>query len=490
MGIRRKLALIRGDDGMTIVEVMVAALILVTGALAVLGMVGTAARGSYRDEQSQVVSNRLQSEMEQILQLPYDRIALTGIPADSNDTNNPAWRIQGTSYAITQDGTNPRALVYNGSSLASGGTVSGGSVSATPTTFASGDVHGTIYRYVVWENDPSCPEVTCPGSQDLKRVIVAIRLDGGPVGGAVRHYQELQSQLSNPATSPVNDPNPGPACTGGADCQPDGTCTGTNCTGGGGNTSTPWTFWLTDTSCNNTARQPVAGDHLTHNTRGNCATGVKSGNDPGAPDLIVNQAAPLVAETPLYDYATDVEPSQNPDQDKGLQMLRPSTAGCDAHALTVASGAEQDDPTRFQELHEWLSSPIPAGYDVALDGSGTLNLWTQSVNAASYAGEICVWLFVQSTDAGGNPVRTAATNPSTGASYFTYQQATWPTGWTETHIPLSFSLGAHLTEGTRVGLAIGVDRDGTGADGMQLLYDEPSFDSRLELKTHSSPPSL
>jgi Tfp pilus assembly protein PilV len=490
MGKRRRPALLRADDGMTIAEVMVAALILVTGALAVLNMVGTAARGSYRSEQSQVVSNRLQSEIERITQLPWEQVALTGVPSDSTDTNSPAWRVQGTSYSITQDGTQPRALVYNGSALAAGGTVSDGTVSAAPQAFTSGDVHGTIYRYVVWENDPSCPESTCPGSQDLKRVIVAIRLDGGQVGGTVRHYQEIQTQISNPATSPDFDPNPGPACTGGADCQPDGTCTGTDCTGAGGNTSTPWTFWLTDTTCDNASRQPVTADHLTHNTRGNCASGLKTDNDPGAPDLMVTNAPPLTGETPLWDYATDVEPAQNPSQDKGLQLLRPSSGGCDSQALTVATGPETDVPTRFQQLHEWLSPPIPTGYDVALDGSGIVNLWTQSVGGASYGGAVCAWLFVQSTDGQGNTVRNAATNTAGGASYFTYQQTTWPTGWTEIHVPLSFNLSTHLTVGTRLGLVVGVNHDGTGADGMQLLYDEPSFDSRMELKTHSTPPSL
>ena len=112
------------------------------------------------------------------------------------------------------------------------------------------------------------------------------------------------------------------------------------------------------------------------------------------------------------------------------------------------------------------------------------------MNGASYSGAVCVWLFVQSTDGQGNTVRTAATNTTGGAPYFTYQQTTWPTGWTEIHIPLSFNLSKHLTEGTRLGLVVGVNHDGTGADGMQLLYDEPSFDSRIELKTTSTPPDL
>jgi hypothetical protein len=143
--------------------------------------------------------------MEKIAQLSYSRIALTGVPSDSVDTNNPAWRVQGTSYSITQDGTQPFPLVYNGSPRYGGGTVSGGTVDPTPTHFTSGDVGGTIYRYVVWRNDPSCPEVTCPGSQDLKRVIVAIALDDTAAGGATRHYQELYKEISNPATSPDFD---------------------------------------------------------------------------------------------------------------------------------------------------------------------------------------------------------------------------------------------------------------------------------------------
>jgi hypothetical protein len=474
---------------------MIAMLILAIGGLAVLGLVSSSAHNSYRGEQSQVVSNRLQQEMEKIRQLPYIQIALTGLPPDSTDTQNPGWRVAGTNYAIAQDGTQPRSLVYNGSSLDAGGTVSAGAVDPGPTPFTSGDVSGKIYRFVVWENDPSCPDVTCPGSQDLKRVIVAISLDGGPVGGTVRHYQELHTQLSDPATNPVNDPNPGPACTGGADCQPDGTCTGTSCTGGTGppGTGTPWTFWLTDTTCDNTTRQPVTADHLAHNTRGLCSTGMRTGNDPGAPDLLITSAPPLVAETPLFDYATDVEPAQNPTQDKGLQLLRGSTTVCDPAALTIATAAEQDQPTRFQQLHEWLSPVIPTGYDVQLDGTGTFNLWTQSVNAASYAGKVCVWLFVQTVDSGGNTVRTAAVdtvNPVAGTPYFTYQQGTWPTGWAELHIPLAFSLGAHLAAGSRLGLIVGVDRDGTGSDGLQILYDEPSFDSRLEVKTHSAVPTL
>jgi hypothetical protein len=41
-------------------------------------------------------------------------------------------------------------------------------------------------------------------------------------------------------------------------------------------------------------------------------------------------------------------------------------------------------------------------------------------------------------------------------------------------------------------LAIAIDRSGTGdgSQGLQFMYDEPSFDSRLEVTSHSPLPSF
>src|SRR5581483_10905653 len=408
--LRRIARLARRQDGMSMAEVMIAMLILAAGSLAILNLSGTAAHSSFRNEQSQVVSDRLQSELEKISALPYDQIALTGLPADSTDVNSPAWRVQSTNYAIKQDGTSPQPLVYNGSALYGGGTVSGGTVDPTPTHFTSGDVGGTIYRYVVWLNDPTCPDSTCPGSQDLKRIIVAINLDGTPAGGGVRHYQEAFKDVSNPNTNPLNDPNPGPHCTGGSDCNTaTGQCTGTNCTGGGTTVNgTPWTFWLTDTSCNNSTRQALTGDHLVHSTDGVCSAGTQNSSNcttnilnvtscpPGAPDLLVTSPPTLSAETPLYDYSTDVQ-SSTPATDKGLLMPKPSSNGCSSslfQPLTNLSGALIGDPdtSRMQQIHKWVSPPMGTGFNVTLNGTGELDLWTQSINGASYPGNLCFWI--------------------------------------------------------------------------------------------------
>jgi hypothetical protein len=476
---RRLVRSLAREDGVSVAEVMVAALILTIGALAILNLVGAAARNVYRGEQSQVVSNRLQDEIERIKQLSYDEVALTALPQDTSDVKDPRWRTQGTNFAVTQQGGSTQPLVYEGSALVGGGTVTESAIDPSPTPFVSGDVHGTVYRFVVWENDTSCAETLCPGNQDLKRVIVAVRLDSTASGG-VRPYQEVQSQLVDPEVTPVDNENP-PVPTDDAK---------------------PWTFYLTDTPCNNSTRQPIVGDHLTHNANGDCSGGIKNADNcsaagcpPGAPDLLFPDTPDWDPESPIYDYATDVEPPIDPGADKGLQLLKPGTDGCLSsmfQPLTDGNGALLNDPdaTRMQTIHKWVSPPMGDGNSVILDGEGTFDLWTQSINGVPYSGRICIWLFERHPDANGVPVDTPAVNlDAGGATYFTYSRDPWPVTWTELVIPLNFDL-VTLGPNSRLGVAIQVERQGTSGGGMQFMYDEPSFDTRLELKTDSELPSF
>jgi hypothetical protein len=493
----RRLA--HSEAGMSMAEVVIAMLILAAGSLAVLNLITASAHSSYRNEESQVVTNRLQQEMEKIRSFPYEKIALTTLPANSTDPNSPAYRVQGANYAVNRDGTGAAPMVYNGSSLVTGGSVCDathdcGIIDPTPTHFTSGDVSGTVYRYVVWQDDPTCPAASCPGAQDLKRIIVAITLDSTPAGGAMPRYQELDAQVTDPTSQP-----------------PTNQCT-SNC-GGGGPSGTPWTFWITDTPCNNTTRQPLVGDHLVHSTDGNCSSGKQDSSNcstnilnvtscpAGAPDLMVTDPPSLSTETPLYDYSTDIQ-SSNPSQDKGLMMPKPSSSlgnGCLTNSLfqpLTSLGALIPDPntTRMQTLHRWVSDPMGTGFNVTLTGKATLDLWTQSINAAAYSGNICIWLFTRTVVA-GVPVDTpvtptlgsqGATSPLSCTGFATFYQcsvATWPTGWTELHIPLNFNVGVTLGPTTQLGMALQVERAGTSGGGMQVIYDEPSFDSRLQVNT-------
>ena len=125
--------------------------------------------------------------------------------------------------------------------------------------------------------------------------------------GGQRGYQELQGQIADPDIHPEDNANP----IDPSDEQ-----------------AQPWTFFLTDTPCNEATRQAITADHLMHNTRGICGTGPTNGNSPGAPDLLYPEPPPFDPEQPTFDYATDVEPVEDPGSDRGLQLIEGQTAGC------------------------------------------------------------------------------------------------------------------------------------------------------------------
>lgn len=439
-----------GEAGMTVVEVLVAGVILVIGSLGVLGMVDAASRNTFRAEQSQLLSNVLQEEMEELRGLPYEQLGMAALPAQEAGGNNPNSRVSGTAFYTNRNGTALKPFV------------SEGSVAPGPEQFKVDDISGSIYRYVVWDD---CPATLCTDGEYLKRAVVVAKLDPTASGGSDRRYQEVQGQLIDPEAEPAENPGPAP----------------------GGGSVTRWLLWLTDTTCLQSSRLEIEGDHDAHNTRGECSTGLKYGNAPGAPDLLWPEAPPLTLETPVYDYATDIEPLASPDTDKGLQLMVGSDCGA-MPAATIATSPDSD-PATFQRLHKWVTPPVPSDApDLALTGKGTLSLWTQSIEGGVYPAQICIWLFVRE---GG--VDTPLVRPLESLPYTTYGASTWPSsGWTEIAVPLDFKVsggGAEvpLPPGARLGLALSVD-DGSGS-GIQTLYDEPSFDSRIQLDATGTLPT-
>jgi type II secretory pathway pseudopilin PulG len=456
-----------GQHGFSMVEVVVAALLLMLGSLAMLSVVDAATRNNYRAEQSQVVVNQLQAELEKIRQLPFAQIALSSAPPSSSDPDKPSWRVSGSQFATKRAGTDLRAMVINGTTLVNGGTVSGGAISAAGTPFQSGDVSGTIRRYVVWINDTKCPAALCPGSQDLKRVIVTAEINSTPAGGD-RSYQELHTDIVDPDANPVVDSVPP----------------------GSGAQGTFATLWLTDTSCSQSERQPIIGDHGTRNTLGNCADGPELGDEPGAPDLMYINPPPLNPnlppdQQPLHDYSTDVEPEVGAALDRGLQIRHSGLPGC-VYSPTLADGVPG------QKVHRWLSPPVAPGKELFLDGEATLSLWSRTLNGADHPGEICVFLFVRKPNVQGEMVDELVENEAiAGATWFPHEEASWPrANWTETSVPMDFRYsGGSVLPGERLGLAISVERGGTNpGDGLEFIYDHPSFDSRLQIKTSSQLP--
>lgn len=520
-GLRRA---ITDESGFTVVESLVAALLLVIGVLGSLQVFDAGARNTYRAEESQVLNDRLQAELEAIKALPYDEIGLntTTPPAHAPGVKDPRWRVSGTRFAINRNGTGLKEMVYNGATSPGGETVSGGQVNPGPEPFTAGDISGRIYRFVVWANPENCP--TCAQGM-TKRIVVAATVDEAPVSFE-RTFQEVQTDVVDPDATP--DDNPAPP----EDPEP----------------GTTASFWLTDTSCDNAERVPTSADHLAHNTRGQCSDGATTGETRGAPDLMFTEA-PSVEESPgtqLYDYATDVEPGTG-GTDYGLMMpqtgggsctLQPALDLVQVKRLLEGTLTALDIPAapgvldgvldltsgtnKHYRMHTWLSPEIANPDGVVLAGQGTLELYTKTINGASHSGEICAYLFVRQTVAIPRclamlagvcvsispPVDVVVDIPlvnvgllsngdcrtGTGLNLanFTYSQNPWPTDWTRISMPLCFvavnssgvPIETLLPKDSRLGLALMVKDAGAGA-GLDFNYDRVGSESRLDVQTES-----
>lgn len=455
---------VRQQDGFTIVEVMVAALVLVMGAFATFGVLRVAVTNTHRVKATQVALDRAQQEMEALRSMTNQELALTATPAHATAPLNPGYRVSGDEFALIREPADTyRKLVVNGGELYGGGFISTGKVNPGPTSFTTGDVKGQIYRYVVWRNDTSCPEATCPGTQDYKQIVVAVKLDNPSNQPGEKGYVEVQSNFIDPKDSALNDPIPGAQ-----------------------GVTTAQQFFLSDTSCaagGDTERAEITADHALHNTLGTCASGLQTGSTLGAPDALLPGAPPDPApEDPtnpsLYRYSSDYSGSPTPETAKGIQLRRDDTGGC--HYVPAGTSAPH------WQVHRWVTDPMPS--DFKMSEKVTLDVYTRTLSDASYKGTLCMYLFVRH-ETGSPPIATDTmiANKETGLPYWSYTPegtGQWPRfAWTELRRELKFTGPKTIVAGDRLGLALSVERTGTGSDALALLYDHPSHRSRIEVET-------
>jgi prepilin-type N-terminal cleavage/methylation domain-containing protein len=449
------------DDGFTVVEVLVGLVIMAIGAIAVLTAMDAATRNTFRADQRQVAINRAQLELEKIRQMDYDDVALSRAPAFVNDKLDPRYRVNGQGqFALGWDGneasnyttldvdlnSDPANLIHPG-----------------PTAFTSGDVSGKVYRFVVWQNDPNCVAV-CPGSQDYKRVVVAVAVNAGGAS-YTQNYVEMASNVADPDATTLSGQNPG-----------------------GGPLVTTQQFFLSDTRCYNTAPDGWAariavGDHATHNTTGTCGTVNSPGTNP--PDGLY-PSAPSDPDPddpnnpPEYEFASDLSP---PPPARGLQMPRQAT--CNSN--DSASGSQY-------RIHRWVTQPLSSNFVISgapgQAAAVTLKLWTATTvpSPTPIRAGICAWLFVRTglIDTYLPNLDAPTQLDASGRPYFTLTHQDWPQGqWTAAPALLMNTAQTVVPAGSRLGVAVAVNGEVTPADQdvLEFMYDYPDEASRLEVQT-------
>ena len=381
-----------------------------------------------------------------------------------------------------------------------------GKITPGPIPFKEGNVSGMLYRYVVWRNDPQCPESEngledfCPGHKDYKQLIVAAKLDKAGSEGAERNYVEVQSQVSNPDTQAQRSTRGGNVGEGGTGEETDKEKEerekeeAENDETGGlgtGKAITAQQFFLSDTPCSTTgttSRAEITGDHLLHNTLGTCASGLRNGQTKnGAPDALVLGSPPdpdPVDETNplLYDYSSDSYLEPTPDTDKGVQILHDDSAGCN---YVPKSSVHPE-----AKVHRWVTDPMPREFKMS--GAATLEFYSRTLNEASYPGTVCAFLFIRKeTGTGESTVATDTLleNKETKKLFWTYSSqgtGSWPrTEWTRLRLKMNIAgtLPRAILAGQRLGVALSVDAGTTPADAIPVMYDHPNYPTRLEVDT-------
>ncbi|MDX6608434.1 MAG: hypothetical protein QOF85_359 [Solirubrobacterales bacterium] len=185
------------EEGFSVLEVLVASIILVLGALAVFQTFSASIHNVQRGRETQIGLSVAQREMDKVRSLAYEKIAMKTTPVNSTETTSPNNRISGTTFNLNRTGTaNYATMVVSAS----------GEVEPFSTAFSVGGTKVAVYRYVVWRKDTAyCATVagseteSCKTGQSFKRVVIAV-LPNKPGNIATRRpYYELQSDFVNPS---------------------------------------------------------------------------------------------------------------------------------------------------------------------------------------------------------------------------------------------------------------------------------------------------
>jgi Tfp pilus assembly protein PilV len=228
---RRRLA---GEGGLTLVEVLMSVLLLVTGLLGVFDAFSASGHSIGAAERTTVMAQVAQNELNSVEALPYAAIEDSSTPTKTTttDTTNP-------TYYLSTCGSNT-CFQWNPSSSASTETVdvstTAGKVTPGPTNVvvpapntsscttsstASCNITVAVYVFVTETTDSVCSQsgVTCSGFS-YKRVTVAVKNTGT---GAPKDPIYLSSFVANKIGASSN-----PLTSGSTTCL-DGT-TSVSCT--------------------------------------------------------------------------------------------------------------------------------------------------------------------------------------------------------------------------------------------------------------------
>lgn len=199
-----------GEAGFTLVEVMVAVLVVTIGLLGLLVTLNSSGHLDTTVKRQQAVTTRAEQEMEQLRAMGWTQLWMASVPVAGSDPpgstsdvpTNPNYWVNGSALKIRtnfssklQSAPLPGTPAGGETFVVSGSGSTGSGVAPGPTLFAIGGVQGNVWRYVtrVAETCPSGSAVT-----PAIRLTVAVRLDAVAGLGANKPVW-LSTLVANPS---------------------------------------------------------------------------------------------------------------------------------------------------------------------------------------------------------------------------------------------------------------------------------------------------
>lgn len=393
---------LREEGGMTIIEALVAALVLSVGIGGMLGAFNGASKLSLTAERRASVSHLAQREIERLQAVPYEELSMISAPVKSSEEADPDYYVnysapgkcteveKGGCYAWNAENTaeeEPIAVASSGTKCPTTGTAPKGCgvVSSSPTEecskldpfgschWSDGRLSGDIYDFVTWHYDTVCKQVVggenrCT-EQSYKRISVVVTVNVSAGNHAVTPVR-VSTLVADPK-SVKPDPLASPSTTCG---EPAKECT----SGIGRGNARSW--FLHDSGAESdekVAEVPVPSKNNTETD----PTVAPSKSEPCTktnyqhcprPDFM---DATSPSATTLYDYSSDQDTygyTYGTGERRGRRLQR--GAECSLEPTSTEEGANFKNEM-------WVTEPLSE--ETKLTAAGGLSIYAQTIGGLS-----------------------------------------------------------------------------------------------------------
>lgn len=453
-----------GQRGFTVVELLIAILLLIVGIMALAETFVAAGKLTLVSERQAAMSHVGRSELERLQGFGYAQLAMTSPPVSSASPANPDYYVsnQGSTYYLQPD---PNATAKEQLAI----DTASGNVPPAAQPWSSGTSSGYFYDFVTYHTDGNCGS-GCPAGQNYKRLVVEVT-QSGP--GSPKNAVIIQTLVASPSAAPsgyVANGVQNPLQAAGTQCgTPPGPCQ-IGIAQGNANS-----YYLYDQTATGSYGGPPSLDNTLHDTVGIvqgllCNALLQLGCP--VPDLM-GTTSPSSASSAVLNYSTDLggpagSTSGSGSQYQGGRLLtKPASSTC-------SSPPSANSAATNQQAQTWVTPGV--GATETLNGNGGMTLFMQSANGVTASVTLCMALWVYPPS-----LLNLISLPPVEIGAFAYAVASLPT----TPIPVSFTFNVGsattLTVGKRIGVEVWLAAASSASAAIQ--YDNPSFASQLQINT-------